>query len=444
MPANTLLASLGGDGSSSTDTAEVDVRLVAVSHSNNKKQNIEYSAACDQRVSSTAAQAGSSTSICSSWQQQQLEALESSTPSSLSQLQSGPVQHQHGHRRDQHLAVTLANIVFGLNVFLFALFLLISTIRYPDTSTPSTPSQAPGSFPSSPASSSQPAAAFVAVVLSDANARLTVIASYAILGIGFSMACIVMVLSYLRLAVYKIPPAALIVSAFVPLGPCGQGAFCILKLASVVYDISKSSGVGLTSAVSDPRDAVTMATAILGVSIPLALAIWGWGLAWLTLATLTLLDLALVSKLPFNPSWWAFTFPLGVWCTATNQLAKELDSATFRFLGTLFSVIEILLWLFVSVLTIRNALVGNLFLAPDTANKYGGEWPPKYVPRSPQVRGRAARTQLQPQSLPHPAHRRLFSFQQPIALLTSIRALAFPRAADVRPFRPACVNWNSI
>jgi tellurite resistance protein TehA-like permease len=41
-------------------------------------------------------------------------------------------------------------------------------------------------------------------------------------------------------------------------------------------------------------------------------------------------------KFPFNLGWWAFTFPLGVFTTRTNQLGQEMPSRLFRVLGTVY------------------------------------------------------------------------------------------------------------
>ena len=145
----------------------------------------------------------------------------------------------------------------------------------------------------------------VATILPPAHARLTLIVSYILFGAGLSLAFMIMALYYARLSVYKIPPAALIVSCFLPVGPCGQGAFALLKISSVLYDLSKSTGAALGSPSSaTAEEARFMALAIYGVSIPLALFLWGLGLVWLSIAVYVLVDLWWVSKLSFNLGWW--------------------------------------------------------------------------------------------------------------------------------------------
>jgi tellurite resistance protein TehA-like permease len=197
----------------------------------------------------------------------------------------------------------------------------------------------------------------VAGILPPSHARLTIIVSYIQWGMGFGLAFMILALYYARLAIYKIPPATIIVSAFLPLGPCGQGAFGLLQLSSALYNLSKEGQGGLTA---NSEDANIIATAIYGISIPIALCLWGLGLAWLVLAVSSLFDLWLVSNLKFNLGWWGFTFPLGVFCTATTQFGKELDSTGFKVLGTVLSVLEIILWLFIAFMTFIEALRGKM------------------------------------------------------------------------------------
>lgn len=222
----------------------------------------------------------------------------------------------------------------------------------------------------------------VAPLLEDGHARLTLVVSWIILGSGLSVAFFLMTLYYLRLAIYKIPPAALIVSAFLPLGPCGQGAFALLKLSQVLWDLTRETGQALgTAASATADDARIMAASIYAVSIVAALLLWGLGLVWLTLAISVLFDLWLVSdEVRFNLGFWGFTFPLGVYASATSQLGKELDSGAFRILGTVFSCLVVLLWIFIASMTLVQALKGKIFFSPCLA-EVGGE-PPEMVPDS--------------------------------------------------------------
>lgn len=221
----------------------------------------------------------------------------------------------------------------------------------------------------------------VADLLPAPHAKLTLIVCWVLWGTGFGMAFLLMSLYYARQAIYKIPPAQLIVSTFLPLGPCGQGAFSLLQLASVLYKLALEDATALPSPnATDAETARMMATAIYAVSVPVALVIWGLGLVWLVLAVSSLVDLWLVSKLTFNLGWWGFTFPLGVFATAAIKLGSVLDSGAFRILGTVLALVEVVLWAFIATMTLKKAVKGAIFFSPCLAEMCDeqGE-PPKYV-----------------------------------------------------------------
>lgn len=62
-----------------------------------------------------------------------------------------------------------------------------------------------------------------------------------------------------------------------------------------------------------------------------AIVMWGFGLVWLAFALGSLLG---TRRFPFNMGWWGFTFPIGVYAMATMRLAQELPSEFFKILGT--------------------------------------------------------------------------------------------------------------
>lgn len=53
----------------------------------------------------------------------------------------------------------------------------------------------------------------------------TIITSYILWGIGIPLAMMFLVIYLLRLTLHKLPPKAVIVSVFLPLGPLGQGGY---------------------------------------------------------------------------------------------------------------------------------------------------------------------------------------------------------------------------
>ncbi|KAK5076758.1 Plasma membrane sulfite pump involved in sulfite metabolism [Lithohypha guttulata] len=190
------------------------------------------------------------------------------------------------------------------------------------------------------------------------HALWTVITSYVLWGTGFPLAMVVLVMYFHRLTIHHLPAREVIVSVFLPLGPLGQGSYAIMQLGKVARDVFPLTGT------LDPSAGTTFYN--LGNAI--ALIIWGYGLIWLFFALASITR----SKFPFNMGWWGFTFPLGVYALSTTMLAKDLPSLFFKILGTIFSLVVVLLWVIVSIKTGKRALKGELFFAP-CVEKYEAE-----------------------------------------------------------------------
>ncbi|KAI9925736.1 hypothetical protein MW887_005538 [Aspergillus wentii] len=198
--------------------------------------------------------------------------------------------------------------------------------------------------------------AFVAdVVTNPQHALWTIIVSYALWGMGMSLAMMVMVVYFQRLALHKLPPKAVIVSVFLPLGPLGQGAFVILKLGEIANRIFPETNT------LHPSAGPTFYT----IGFLISLILWAFGLVWLVFAIASLLR---CRSFPFNMGWWAFVFPLGVYANSTCQMGVEMPSAFFNVLGTILSLCVLILWIAVSIPTIMGVLSGKLFVEPALAD----------------------------------------------------------------------------
>lgn len=186
----------------------------------------------------------------------------------------------------------------------------------------------------------------------------TMVTSYVLWGTGVPLAMVILVMYFHRLTVHKLPPREVIVSVFLPLGPLGQGGFGIMqlgKVARLVLPKIPGSLGGLEGLAGNDLYVFGFVCAII---------MWGYGLVWLFFAVASITR----SKFPFNMGWWAFTFPLGVYCVSTTTLAVELPSTFFKVLGTIFSICVVLLWLLVSARTAVRAWTGDMFFAPCAAD----------------------------------------------------------------------------
>ncbi|SMY23324.1 unnamed protein product [Zymoseptoria tritici ST99CH_1A5] len=182
-----------------------------------------------------------------------------------------------------------------------------------------------------------------------------IIASYVMWGMAVPMAFSVLVIYYQRLALHKMPPREVIVSAFLPLGPLGYGGYTVLNLGRAAVKVFP-----LTGSIDPIAGRIAY---VMGFFV--SLVMWGYGLIWFALA---LASIWKARPFPFNMGWWGFTFPLGVYSLSTILIGKELPSLFFRVLGTIFATCVILLWILIAVRTGKGAWTGKMFHAPCLAN----------------------------------------------------------------------------
>lgn len=222
--------------------------------------------------------------------------------------------------------------------------------------------------------------ALVADALPDPHcAALTLAVSYAAWGAGQFFSAMVLAMYVVRLNVHSLPPREAIVSVFLPVGPFGQGGFAILKLGRVTHQ---------TLARFPDHDALpglpyaTLGAVAYGTGVLLALMMWGIGLVWLAYAVISI---ATTKSFPFNMGWWGFTFPIGVFAVCTAELGTVFPGHFFSVVaevssagpvfpareavgltrdGQALSSCVFLLWIMVATLTLKQALSGDIFVAP--------------------------------------------------------------------------------
>lgn len=195
----------------------------------------------------------------------------------------------------------------------------------------------------------------MATVLEPENALITIVTSYALWGMGMGQSMLVIALYMQRLMAYKLPAAEVIVSAFLPLGPLGQGSYGIVQLARV--------GLTVFPAV-DFAGSTSSARPIFDISVVFGLIIWAMGVWWLMHAVLAVGLRCAQGRLHFNMGFWGFVFPLGVFTAATITLGRALSSEFFNYLSLVLIVIVVVLWLLVTWGTLHGVLRGSLLEAP--------------------------------------------------------------------------------
>lgn len=170
------------------------------------------------------------------------------------------------------------------------------------------------------------------------HALWTVIASYVLWGIGLPLALMVMVIYLQRLTLHKIPPKAMIVSVFLPLGPFGSGGYAYVDPVRMTWKtqltLHRAMKLGKAAQTIFPQTHTLQELSgptFQAMGFLVGLILWAFGLVWLFFASASI---ARCKTFPFNIGWWGFTFPIGAYASCTCQLGAELPSAFFRVLGT--------------------------------------------------------------------------------------------------------------
>ncbi|EIW72514.1 hypothetical protein TREMEDRAFT_26125 [Tremella mesenterica DSM 1558] len=200
-------------------------------------------------------------------------------------------------------------------------------------------------------------------------ARSVVLISYVVWGTGVPVALMLIVLWIYRTALIGLPAPAALPSVFLPLGPCGQGAFGIALLGKTVRQLSYDYSTPF-ALLETPESSLRLADAVYAGGLVTALILWGLGLVWYTIAHAIFVDhffrcnRDFFGKTSFTIGFTAITFPIGVWATATTELAQELDSMAFKVIGTVVSLQVTFNWVYVMVFTIWKAWEGTIWVDP--------------------------------------------------------------------------------
>ena len=183
----------------------------------------------------------------------------------------------------------------------------------------------------------------LATVLPPGPAVNVAVVSYVLWGIGMGISFMIMALYFHRLTIYHLPDAEVVVSAFLPLGPLGQGVFGLIQLSQAGKVSYTDTGFLGQSAASET---------IFDISTIFGIMLWGFGLWWLVHGVYSVLARSVHGHIRYNMGFWGFIFPLGVYTAATIALAKALPSAFFDILSMVFIVCLVLLYIGVALGTL--------------------------------------------------------------------------------------------
>ena len=179
-------------------------------------------------------------------------------------------------------------------------------------------------------------------IASQAAQRSLMVVGLGLWAFSVPLAFLMLGFLFLRLALYRLPPAEMAISTWISLGTLGTGLMGLI-------DIGRNL----------PRIVGPIGFSMEGAAVTLSFALWGFGLWWLALSLLTTLYTAR-SHLPFNLGWWGLTFPLGVFTGGTDLLYGELRVPVLAWMAHALFMLLVAFFALVFGRTLVELLTGRL------------------------------------------------------------------------------------
>ncbi|MCB0915262.1 MAG: hypothetical protein KDC23_06095 [Actinobacteria bacterium] len=178
-----------------------------------------------------------------------------------------------------------------------------------------------------------PLALLPIIAANPAQSTLLIVVAFVFYGLGLTLFLLVMPLVVARLALHEPIPAAMAPSLWIPLAPAGILGFALLRLLQTA---AASDFPGITSA--------TPGVVISAMGV-------GFGLWWGALATLEILRMRRIGRVPRHPGWWGFVFPVAAMTLSVSGIGATTDVWLVKILGLLATVGVLAIWLYAAVVT---------------------------------------------------------------------------------------------
>ncbi|MDG4856578.1 TDT family transporter [Streptomyces sp. T-3] len=175
-----------------------------------------------------------------------------------------------------------------------------------------------------------------------------ILACLAMFGISLIAAFVVINMIYSRLVHHDFPPAGTVPTLWIVLGPLGQSV----------------TAAGLLANVAPGALPAGYAHTLSSFALVFGVVTWGFAMLWLALAAAVTIRTARTTGLPFNLTWWGFTFPVGTCVTGSIGLAARTDADLFKWGAVVLYALLVIAWAVTAFRTARGALRGTLFLPP--------------------------------------------------------------------------------
>jgi len=177
---------------------------------------------------------------------------------------------------------------------------------------------------------------------------------YACFGISLLAGLLVTTAVWQRLVRHGVGDAATTPTVWIVLGFLGQSVTAVHQLGEVAPVIWPKTG-----------RAFTVLALVYGIPV------WGFAMLWLALASALVLR-TVRAGMPFAPTWWSFTFPLGTVVTGTSALAVTTGLVLLQAVAVGLMLLLVGLW---SVVAVRTAVRLRPVLASAPTGWKTGEAP---------------------------------------------------------------------
>ncbi|MVU76998.1 C4-dicarboxylate ABC transporter [Nocardia sp. ET3-3] len=175
------------------------------------------------------------------------------------------------------------------------------------------------------------------------QARLTMfVACLAMFGLSLIAAFVTTTLIWSRLLHHGLPPVGMVATVWLVLGPLGQGVTAAGSLANVAPTVlNKSEAAGMQV-----------------FSLLFGIPTWGFAMLWLALAVAVTWHAR--ESMPFNLTWWGFTFPVGCCVTGSTALFQHTGADLFAITAVALYALLVAAWAVVAARTVHGVIRGNL------------------------------------------------------------------------------------
>lgn len=157
--------------------------------------------------------------------------------------------------------------------------------------------------------------------------KVLLLSNYMAWGMGFFLFLFLAIICFFRLIVAQPLAGSFLPTIWIFLGPIGVGTVALFNLATV----------------STPF----LGDIVMPIIKMFALVYWGFGFWWLIAASSATIIYTIKRTLPFALSWWAFTFPLGAYASATFLISLYFQSDIIKLFGLLCYCLLAFFWIMV-------------------------------------------------------------------------------------------------